>query len=135
MKYLITLLEKVISTFLEVFVTGLLAADALGASTAEAAAIAAIPAALTVVANGIPLVPAGLPFYVDMLFRTVRTYAVAFLGFAAAVPVFSLDYSIAVAASTAALPAALAVAKGLLASKVGKPDTAALLPANVDTTG
>lgn len=129
----ISLAEKALATYLQVFVTGLLVADALGASTAQSAAIAAIPAALTVLANGIPVVPSGLPFYVDLVLRTGRTYVVSFLGFLVAVPVFRLDYSIAVAAATSALPAALAVLKGSLASKVGRSDSAALLPLRYDS--
>lgn len=132
MKPFLNLAEKVLATWVQVFVTGLLAATALDISTAQAAAIAAIPAALTVVANGLPVVPVGLPFYVDLVLRTVRTYVVAFLGFLVAVPVFSLDYSIGLAAAAAAGPAALAVLKAGLASKVGNADSAALLPTNLD---
>jgi hypothetical protein len=125
---ILALLEKVLATYVQTFITVLLAGGPMGTSAAQAAAIAAIPAALTVVANGLPEVPGGLPFYVDLTFRTVRTYVVTFLGFVIAVPVFSLDYSIALAASTAAFTACLAVIKGALASKVGNPDSAALLP-------
>lgn len=127
MNPIIALLEKVLSTFVQVFLTAFLAADQLGIDTAQAAAIAAIPAALTVIANGLPVVPEGLPFYVDLIFRTARTYAVTFVGFIAAMPIFSLDYSIALAASTAALTACLAVVKGAIASRVGDPNSASLI--------
>jgi len=128
----VVLAEKVATTYVEAFLTILLGGDWLNVSTAEAAAIAALPAALTVIANGTPLVPIGLPFYVDLGLRAVRTYAVTFVGFAAAVPVFALDYSIAVSASAAGMTAALALVKGALASKIGRSDSAAVLPASLD---
>ena len=124
--------EKVIATYIQAFIGLLMVGTVINASVAQTAAIAAIPAALTVIANGVPMVPIGLPFYVDLAFRAIRTYVVAFLGFVAAVPVFTLDYSIAAAASTAAIPGALAVVKAGIARKVGSSETAALLPASKD---
>lgn len=130
----IVLLEKVIATYIQAFVTMLIVSDTLGVDTAEAAAIAAIPAALTVVANGLPGTPAGLPFWLDLVFRTIRTYVVAFIGLLVAVPVFAIDVSLAEAAAVGAIPAALAVVKAAVASKVGDSGTAALLPADIDAT-
>lgn len=127
-----TLAEKVLWTFVQSFLGALALADVLDVSTAQAAAIASIPAALTVLANGLPTVPLGLTWWLDAIFRTIRTYAVGFIGYVVAVPVFSLDYSIAVAASAAALPAALAVLKAAIAARVGSPASAATLPARLD---
>lgn len=124
--------EKAISTYVQAFASILLLGNVLDASTAQAAAIAAIPALLSALLAALPAVPADLPFYVNLLLRTIRTYVVSVTGFLIAVPVFRLDYSILVAASAAALPAALAVIKAGLASKVGSPETAALLPRSLD---
>lgn len=125
------LLEKVIATYIQAFVTVLIVSDNLDVSAAEAAAIAAIPAALTVIANGLPGVPAGLPFWVDLVYRTIRTYVVSFIGLLVAAPVFSLDLTTAEAAAIGAIPAALAVIKAGVASKVGDDDSASLLPSSV----
>lgn len=132
MNYLIALIEKTAATYVQAFASALLLGSVIDISTAQAAALAAIPAALTVVANGLPTIQAGLPFYVDLVLRTARTYVVSFIGFLVALPVFTLDYGVLQAASAAALPAALAVVKGALATKVGDGSTAAALPAKVD---
>lgn len=129
----VVLLEKVIATYVQSFIGLLFLGDTLDVSTSQAAAISSIPAALTVLANGLPVIPVGLPFYVDLTLRTIRTYVVAFLGLLVALPTFELDYSIGLAAAGGALPAALAVLKGGLASKVGRTDSAALLPASLDS--
>lgn len=130
--FFLSLLEKVVATYLEAFVSLLLVGTAIEVSTAQAAAIAAIPAALTVVANGLPVVPVGLPFWIDLVLRTVRTYVAGFVGFLVAVPVFSLEIGILTAAAVGAIPATLAVAKGALSSKIGSSDTPAALPASRD---
>lgn len=131
MTYLISLLEKTVSTYVQAFITALLVGQTIDISTAQAAALASIPAGLTIIANGLPVVPQGLPFYVDLVGRTIRTYVVSFIGFLVALPVFELNYSILAAASSAALPAALAVIKGALASRVGS-HTPAAVPARFD---
>ena len=59
MKTFINLVEKVAMTWVQVFVTGLLAADALGVSAAEAAAIAAIPAAVAQTRSSKETIPSG----------------------------------------------------------------------------
>lgn len=132
MKALAVLSEKTASTYVQAFITALLIGSAIDVSTGQAAALAAIPAALTIVMNGLPGVPVGLPFYVDLTFRVLRTYVAGFLGFLVAMPTFRLSYSILQAAAAGALPAALAILKGGLASQVGDPASAALLPASVD---
>lgn len=132
MKALASLAEKVALTYLQALASLLLLADQLGATTAQAAAIASIPAALTALVNGLPAVPVGLPWALDALLRTIRTYAVSFVGLLIAAPVFSLDLSLASAAAAGALPAALAVLKAAVASRIGNTATAALLPASLD---
>lgn len=129
---LVLLLEKALSTYVQAFLTGLIVGPTIGASTAQIAALAALPTALTVIANGLAGINPQLPFVYDVVFRTVRTYVASFIGFLLAMPTFHLDYSAATAAATSALPSALAVAKGFLASQFGNGDTAALLPATVD---
>lgn len=132
MNALALLLEKALWTFVQAFVATLLVGTAMDVSTAQAAAVASIPAFLTVVANGLPAVPVGLPFYLDLALRIVRTYAVSFLGYLVAVPTFSLDFSILQAAATAGIPAILALLKGAAATRVGDPGTAATLPRRLD---
>lgn len=129
---LVVLLDKVLSTYVQAFITLLIIHDTIGADVVQSAAIAAIPAALTVVMNALPSVPLGLPFYVDLAYRVLRTYIATFLGLLVAMPVFRLDFTATVAVATAALPAALAVLKGALAARVGNGQTAALVPAKYD---
>lgn len=130
MNYLSSLAEKTILTYVQSFIA-LLVVNATNStynySTATAAAVAAIPAALTVVANGLPVVAEGLPFYTDLVARTIRTYVAAFLGLLVAVPTFTLDVSSFQAAAIAAIPAALAVIKALVAKRIGDPTTASLV--------
>lgn len=133
MRALINLAERTGMTYLEAFITLLLAAGSLNWSIVQVAGVAAIPAGLTVVAVGVPQVGEGLPFAIDLVLRSVRTFVVTFLGFLIAMPVFSFDWTAWKAAAIAAVPAALAVAKGLLASTVGN-KTAALLPASLEAS-
>jgi hypothetical protein len=125
---LAVLAEKVIATYVQALIALLLLDGALDINGAESAAIAAIPAALTVIANGLPLVPHGLPFYADLAMRVIRTFVAGFLGTLIAMPVFRLDRSALLAAAAGAIPAVLALIKGGLASRVGDTDSAALLP-------
>lgn len=132
MKQLATLAEKVVWTYVQALIALLLVGGGLSADGLTTdLAIAALPAALTVVANGIPMVPAGLPFAVDLVFRVLRSAAATFLGFLLAVPTFNLDVSTLRAAGTAALVAVLVVVKGAAASKIGDPATPATLPASL----
>lgn len=132
MKTVLSLLEKVVMTYLQSFIALLLVGSSLDLSVATSASVAAIPAGLTVLANGIPAVPVGLNFYLDLVLRTVRTYAVTFLGLLLAMPVFHLDLGVGKAAAIGAIPAALAVLKGAVAGRLGAQGTAALLPAALD---
>lgn len=127
-----SLVEKTLTTYVQAFIALLIIAPAINISVLTAAAVASIPAGLTVIANGLPSVGAGLPFYTDLVLRTVRTYVVTVIGLLVAVPVFALDISNAKAAVVGAIPAALAVLKAGLARKVGDTNTAALLPAKYD---
>ncbi len=129
---IVVLAEKVLWTYVQAFIMVLVVGDVLNTSTLQAAAIAAIPAAITTAINALPAVPTGLPFYVDLTLRVIRTYVAAFLGLLVALPTFELSYSVGVAAAAGAIPAALAVLKGGLAAKVGNRSSAALLPAAVD---
>lgn len=131
MSAVLALLEKAGLTFLQVFVTALLAGGSIDVSTAQAAIIGGIAAAVTVIANGIPAT-VQLSFWLDLVLRTVRTYVAAFVAYLLALPVLDLSYSTLAAASAAALPAVLAVVKGAVASRIGEPDSAALLPAKYD---
>ncbi|MFB7124256.1 MULTISPECIES: holin [Streptomycetaceae] len=64
---------------------------------------------------------------VDLVERTVATYAVAFLGLLLADKFDLTSIGSLKAAAVAALPAALTVLKGAVATRIGDPDSAALL--------
>jgi hypothetical protein len=128
MKALRSLIEKAVWTYVQAVATLALVGGSLVFN--KELAIAALPAALTVVANGMPAVAVGLPFKVDLALRVVRSYAAAFLGFLLSQPVFHLDASVGKAASMAGVMAVLVVVKGVAAKQVGDPNTAATLPAS-----
>jgi hypothetical protein len=132
---IIGLIEKAVTTYIEAFVALLAASTALDISIVQSAAIAAIPAAFTVIANGIPQPPTGMSFYGDLVFRTVRTYVVSFVGLLVAAPVFEFSLGAFQAAAIGAIPAALAVVKGVLAGHIGNRETPALLPFKYDDFG
>ncbi|MGW3072381.1 holin [Kitasatospora sp. NPDC001132] len=67
-------------------------------------------------------------FILDLVERTVATYAVAFLGLLLADQFDLTSLSALKAAAVAALPAALTVLKGAISTFVGDPTTAGLLP-------
>lgn len=132
MKAIATLIEKVLWTYVQAVLTLVLAGGALAAGgLSRSLAVAALPAALTVLANGLPAVPQGLPFYVDLFFRIVRTAAVSFIGFLVAQPVFDVNANVARAAGLSALMAALVVIKGAAARQFGA-ESAATLPSDLD---
>lgn len=128
-----SLLEKTVTTYIEAFVALLAASTAIDVSVAQSAAIAAIPAALTVIANGVASTSLQLSFYGDLIFRTIRTYVVSFIGLLVAAPVFDFSVGAFQAAAIGAIPAALAVVKGILAGRVGNRNTPALLPGSFDS--
>lgn len=130
MKQLYALAEKAVWTYLQALLALVLASGTLDLNTSFSteAAIAALPAAITVIANGLPAVSQGLPFAQDLLWRAVRSFAAAFLGVLLAQPIFTLQRSVGEAALLAGLTAALVVVKGAVASKVGDRSSAALAP-------
>ena len=130
--YLISLFEKTFWTYVQSVIALVLVGGGLssGGITTELA-VAALPAALTVLANGLPVVPQGLTFWPDLGLRVMRSVAAAFVGYLLAMPVFGLDVTSLRAAGTASLVAGLVVLKGLIASKVGDVDSPALLPESV----
>lgn len=126
--------EKTISTFVQVFITVFVASDTVGATTAQAAGLAGVAAALSALLGSLPIVPEGLPFSTDLFFRTARTYVISAgtLFLAANGGAFELSVTGLQAAALAAVPAALTVAKGLIASRFGAVNSAALLPSSAD---
>ncbi|MEV7186582.1 holin [Kitasatospora sp. NPDC057542] len=69
---------------------------------------------------------------IDLVERTVATYAAAFLGLLLADRFDLTSFSALKAAAVAALPAALTVVKGAVATLVGDPNSAALLARSRD---
>lgn len=121
------LAEKVVMTFLQAFASFLLMPDTvLDLAAGEAAILAGVAAAGTALAANLPVVPEGLSFWPDLVARTVRTYAVTFLTLFFGAERFVPSIDSAKAAAIAAAPAALAIAKGLLARRTGDHDDAAL---------
>jgi len=68
----------------------------------------------------------------DTLERALATYAQAFIGLLIASPMLDLDLSTVRALAVAALPAALAVVKAALASRVQAISPASLVPQRAD---
>lgn len=132
---IIGLFEKAVTTYIEAFLALLAASSVLDISVAQSAAIAAIPSAFTVIANGIPQPSAGMSFYSDLIFRTVRTYVVSFVGLLVAAPIFEFSVGALQSAAIGAIPATLAVVKGIVASRIGNRETPALLPFKYDDFG
>ena len=128
--------EKALWTYLQAFVVALLGSqffDTVDLSVAQSAAVAAVPAALTVLLNYVSTfeLPAALPFGVQIVGRVVRTAGVVFLSYLVVAPQFSLDRSLWQAAAAAAGAGALAAVKGELSKLVGDPNLPATLPATV----
>ena len=127
------LAEKAFWTWVQVFATVVAMSESIDASVAQSALVAAVAAALTVVANGLPSVPTfNLNPGVDVAYRAVRTFAVAFIPILAAIPVLDWNVDLLKGALLMAGPPVFAVLKGYAATKVGNGDTAALLPASLD---
>jgi hypothetical protein len=101
-------------------------------SAVRIAAIAAIPAAASFLSSALPTQLVIRNAYIDLMYRVTRTYAVTFIGLLVAIVPFRLSYSILAAAGAAAVPAALAVIKGFIASRFGDQTTAATLPARLE---
>lgn len=131
---LLALLERAGWQALEVFLAALLGAGALGADVAQAGILAAIAAAITVLANGVPqlAIPTGLPWAVDVALRVARSFVSAFLAPIAAMAVLPLDMATWQAAALGGAVAGVTVLKSIVATRTGNPDTAATLPARLD---
>ena len=118
--FLRNLAERALTTYLEALLGFLILADSLEVSRLLAIAVAALPAMFSVVKNvladwlEIDLAPRNL--LVDLLERTLATYAVTFLGLVIVNPGDVTVYRLAAVSS---LPAGLAVLKGFLASRIG----------------
>lgn len=134
----LSIFEKAVMTYVQAFLALVIAGYTtdFDPSTLTKLAIAALPALFTVLANGLPAIPEGLPFAGDLALRTLRTYVASFLGLllASSQAQFSIDITTLQIALLGAVPAALAVVKALLAQHVGDSSTAALLPARLDVT-
>jgi hypothetical protein len=75
-------------------------------------------------------------FWIDAAERVVATYLEVFLGLVIAsafVDSGKLNMGAVTAAAVSALPAALALVKSMIASRIGDKETAAALPTEVDT--
>lgn len=130
---LLDALERALWTYVQAFVVALLGSqffDSVDLSLVQSAAIASIPAALTVLLSFVSswTLPASLPIGAQVLGRVVRTAGVVFLGYLVAAPQFSLDRSLWQAAAAAAGAGVLAAIKSELATFVGDSTTAATLP-------
>lgn len=132
--FLADLLERATAQYLESFLGFLLVAQTLDLSAVGVAALAAIPAVLSLVKNALlELTGRGGPapsFVVDVVERTAIAYVVSLLGLLIASP--ELSIGVLESAAVAALPAALAVLKGLAAGFLGRRGSAAALPAELD---
>lgn len=130
MNALYALIEKVIWTYVQSLIAIMTMGDRLNINITTELAIAALPAALTVIANGLQAaaLPMNLPFGVDLLFRIIKTFAATFLGSLIAQPVFQLSIGAGRAGFLAGLAAVIVVIKGVAARQLGDPQSAATLP-------
>lgn len=126
-RFVIDLLERAATTYLEALIGFLLLASTLDVSALGAAALAALPALFSVLKAGIYEFLRVRPrrsFLAGLVERTIATYLVTFLGLVAVNPGDVATYRLAV---VAALPAALAVLKGALGSRLGNPSDASVV--------
>lgn len=126
--------ERVVATFVLAF-CGLImvAGPSLDLGAAQVALIGGLAAVLSLVKNLITELAGasnGATWWQDMLLRVMGTYVqtwIALVVIVAADGSSTLDFSQFKPAALAAIPAALGVLKGYLASKFGDPDTAGFL--------
>lgn len=132
--FLADLLERATAQYLESFLGFLLMAQTLDVSVVGAAALGAIPAALSLVKNLLlELSGSSGPapsLWLDVLERAGVAYVVSLIALLLAAPV--LTVGALQAAAVAAVPAALAVLKGFAAGFLGRRGSAAALPAELD---
>jgi hypothetical protein len=126
--------ERVVSTFVLTF-AGLImvAGPTLSLSASQVALMGAVAAVLSLVKNIITELAGasnGATWWQDMLLRVMGTYVQAWIALVVVVAAdgsSTIDLSQFKPAALAAIPAALGVLKGYLASKFGDPDTAGFL--------
>lgn len=134
------LLEKAAATWVQAFTVALLGSSffaSLSMSVLAAAAVATIPAGITILANAAETAaaPSDWPGPAQVIFRLIRTWVAVFLGILAAgswVVDLAALRSLGNAAVMAAGAAFLAAVKAELAGYVGNRDSAAFLPARFD---
>lgn len=123
----LNLAERAASTFTEAFLSTFVLSSALNLDTAEAAAIAAIPAGISVIVNALSAWLATdqpvKPTWLDWVERIGATFGQTFLG--ALIVAHHYGLSELQVASAAGLAAALSIIKGALAQLTGS-KTAAL---------
>ena len=126
--------ERVVVTFVLTF-CGLImvAGPALDLGAAQVALIGGLAAVLSLVKNLITELAGasnGATWWQDMLLRVMGTYVQAWIALVVVVSAdgaSTIDFSQFQPAALAAIPAALGVLKGWLASKFGDPNTAGFL--------
>ena len=132
--FLADLAERAAAQYVESFLGFLLVADRLDLSTVGVAALAALPAVLSLLKNALLEVSgrggSAESFAVDLIERTTVAYLVSFLSILLAAPALSIGF--AQGAAVAAIPAALAVLKSAAARFVGRRGSAAVLPSSLD---
>jgi len=131
---LIELSEKTLGTFVEVFLTAFVGSQAFGMDAAQAAGLAGIAAALTVIADGAMSFDLSGNGWDDIAMRGGRTAIVSFVGLLVAAPILDLSTEGLKVAALSVIPAVLAVIKsGVAARFVGSDATGALLPLKYDS--
>jgi hypothetical protein len=136
--FLATAFDRVFWTYIQAFLGFLVASDTLDVSALQAAGLAAIPAVLNLLIAFAPAVPGSLPFAADVVARVARTFALSFAGLVVAGWTGVTDFrdlgDLVEAAAVASIPAALALAKALIAQRFVGGTTPALLPARLDVS-
>jgi hypothetical protein len=138
---LATALDKIVSTYVQAAIAFMLTADALDMDRAEAAALAAVPAALTAFGaflSAIPDATRQVPFLYEVVARAARTFLASWVGLMVAgwsgVATLGNAGDLAESAAIAAIPAVLSVVKSLVASRMAQRDTAAMVPDRLDVS-
>lgn len=125
------LVEKTGATFVQTFIGLWLAAGSLDASTAQEFAIAGVGAGLTVVMNSKVVMPVGLTYWEDLVWRVGRTWIAAFGAVYLSMAHFSLDREYWDAALAAGVAAVLALVKSEIARRVSNPKDGNLVETRV----
>lgn len=133
MNQLMTLAEKAIWTYVQALIVAILSSGQTDINLTTALLVATLPAGLTVVANGMPVVLENVSFGVQLAYRVVRSFTASFLGFLLAASVFTLQAGALRSAAMAGLVSVLVIVKGLIAQRIGDLDSPATLPASVTT--